>query len=231
MALTSNKPSAQIGCLRKSGARQRQIDAAWKRQISDVPAGVKRLRQPYNIAFLAIWLDAWEWPDVSLCSCLLQGFQLAGDLSALDSNIFTPKGEGEAYENSDRFEKGWVELQNHESNLNWLSECEQVLLASGRKAQQVSARDPQSEALLRTVMDPTGVSTTPKSLASTTAQSLQNGCCCHRLSLLERWQARYFARRKLHQSPASSWAQRTFEALIADSETRLQITLSLVSIT
>jgi hypothetical protein len=55
----------------------------------------------------------------------MQGFPLAGDLSDLDSNIFTPKGEGEAYENYDRFEKGWVELQNHESNLNWLSECEQ----------------------------------------------------------------------------------------------------------
>ena len=108
------------------------------------------------------------------------------------SNIFTPKGEGEAYENYDRFEKGWVELQNHESNLNWLSECEQVLLASGRKAQQAAARYPQSEALLRAVMDPIGVSTTPKSLASTTAQSLQSGCCCHRLSLLERWKARYF---------------------------------------
>ncbi len=47
------------------------IDAAWKRQISDVPAGVKNLRQPFNIAFLAILLDALEWPDISLCSCLL----------------------------------------------------------------------------------------------------------------------------------------------------------------
>ncbi len=176
MALTSNKPSAQIGCLRKSGARQHQIDAAWKRQISDVPAGVKRLRQPYNIAFLAIWLDAWEWSDVSLCSCLLQGFPIAGDLSDLDSNIFTPKGEGEAYKKSDSFEKGWVDLQNHERNLNWFSECEQVLLSSGRKAQQEAGRDPQSEALLRVVMIPTGVSTTPKSLTSTTTQSLQNGC-------------------------------------------------------
>jgi hypothetical protein len=36
------------------------IDAAWKRQISNVPAGVKDLRQPFNIAFLAILLDAWE---------------------------------------------------------------------------------------------------------------------------------------------------------------------------
>jgi hypothetical protein len=104
-------------------------------------------------------------------------------------------------------------------------------LVSDRKAQQTTARDPQSEVLLRAVMDPIGVSTTPKSLASTTAQSLQSGCSCHRPSLLERWQAKYFARRKLHQPPASSWAKRTFEALIADSETRLQITLSWVSIT
>ena len=189
---------ADFGCLRKSGARHRQIDAAWKRQISDVPAGVKRLRQPFNIAFLAILLDAWEWPDVSLCSCLLQGFPLAGDLSDLVQTSSLPRERAKRMKTMDRFEKGWVELQNHESNLNWLLECEQVLLASGRKAQQAAARDPQSEALLRAVMDPIGVSTTPKSLASTTAQSLQSGCCCHRLRLLERWQARYFARRKLH---------------------------------
>jgi hypothetical protein len=36
------------------------IDAAWKHQISNVPAGVKNLRQPFNIAFLVILLDALE---------------------------------------------------------------------------------------------------------------------------------------------------------------------------
>ena len=55
----------------------------------------------------------------------------------------------------ERFEEGWAELQDHESNLRWLSECEQMLLASGRKAQQAAARDPQSEALLRAVMKET----------------------------------------------------------------------------
>jgi len=64
------------------------IDAAWKRQISDVSAGVKNLRKPFNVAFLAILLDAMKWPDISLCSCLLRGFPLAGDLSAQTSNIF-----------------------------------------------------------------------------------------------------------------------------------------------
>jgi hypothetical protein len=36
------------------------IDEAWKRQISNVPAGVRNLRQPFNIAFLAVSLDALE---------------------------------------------------------------------------------------------------------------------------------------------------------------------------
>jgi len=67
------------------------IDAAWKRQISDVSAGVKNLRKPFNVAFLAILLDAMKWPDISLCSCLLRGFPLAGDLSAQTSNIFVRK--------------------------------------------------------------------------------------------------------------------------------------------
>ncbi len=71
------------------------IDAAWKRRISNVPAGVKDLRQPFNIAFLAILLDALKWTDISLCSCLLRGFPLAGDLSTQASNIFAPKDEGE----------------------------------------------------------------------------------------------------------------------------------------
>jgi hypothetical protein len=61
-----------FGCMRKSGTRYRQMDAAWNHQISDVPADVKRLRHPFNLDFLAILLDAWEWPDVSSCSCLLQ---------------------------------------------------------------------------------------------------------------------------------------------------------------
>ena len=92
-----------------------------------MPACVKRLRQPFNIAFLAILLDAWEWPDVSLCSCLLQGFPLAGDLSDLVQTSSLPRERAKRMKTMDRFEKGWVELQNHESNLNWLLECEQVL--------------------------------------------------------------------------------------------------------
>jgi hypothetical protein len=131
------------------------MDAARKCQISNNPAGVKDLRQPFNIAFLAILLDAWEWPDISLCSCLLRGFPLAGDLSAQTSNIFAPKDEGEMTDDYERFEEGWAELQDHESNLRWLSECEQMLLTASRKAQQEAARDPQREALLRAVMEET----------------------------------------------------------------------------
>ncbi len=112
------------------------IDAAWKRQISNVPAGVIDLRQPFNIVFLAILLDALEWPDISFCSCLLRGFPLEGDLSTQTSNIFEPKDEGEMTADYERFEEGWAELQDHESNLQWLAECEQMLLTSGRKAQE-----------------------------------------------------------------------------------------------
>ncbi len=48
--------------------------------------------------------------------------------------------------------------------------------------------------------------------------SPQHVCICINmlLSLLERWQARYFAWRNLHQSPASSWVQKISEALIGD---------------
>jgi hypothetical protein len=48
----------------------------------------------------------------------------------------------------EHFEEGWAELQDHESNLRWLSECEQMLLTSDRKVQQAASRDPQSEVLL-----------------------------------------------------------------------------------
>ena len=74
------------------------IDAVWKRQIADVSPVVKNLRKPFNIAFLAILLDTLELSDVSLCSCLLRGFPLPGDLSTQDSNIFAPKEEGEVRE-------------------------------------------------------------------------------------------------------------------------------------
>ncbi len=118
------------------------IDAAWKRRISNVPAGVKDLRQPFNIAFLAILLDALEWSDISLYQCLLRGFPLVGDLSTQTSNIFAPKDEGKMTADYELFEEGWAELQDHESNLRWLSEYEQMFLASDRKAQQTEARDP-----------------------------------------------------------------------------------------
>jgi hypothetical protein len=42
------------------------------------------LRQIFNIAFLAILLDALEWSDISLCSCFLRGFPLTGDPSTGD---------------------------------------------------------------------------------------------------------------------------------------------------
>ena len=114
----------------------------------------QKLRTPFNIACLAILLDALEWPDISLCSCLLRGFPLAGDLSNQDSNIFAPKEEGEVLEDYGRFEKGWAVLQDHQSNLEWLSECEQMLLASGRKA---DAGHPLGDTLLKEVMRETAL--------------------------------------------------------------------------
>ena len=114
----------------------------------------QKLRKPFNIACLAILLDALEWPDISLCSCLLRGFPLAGDLSNQDSNIFAPKEDGEVLEDYCRFEKGWAVLQDHQSNLEWLSECEQMLLASGRKA---DAGHPLGDTLLKEVMRETAL--------------------------------------------------------------------------
>ncbi len=49
---------------------------------------------------------------------------MAGDLSTQASNIFAPKDEGEMTADYERFEEGWAEMQDHENNLRWLSECE-----------------------------------------------------------------------------------------------------------
>ena len=126
---------------------------------SMVPRGVKNLRKSFNVAFLTILLDALEWPDVSLCSFLMRGFSLEGDLSAQDSNIFAPKEKGEVLEDYVRFERGWAELQDHESNLKLMSECEQMLLVSGRQEQQSAEGDPLGESLLKPVMIETTRST------------------------------------------------------------------------
>ncbi len=93
------------------------IDAAWKRQIADVSAGVKNLRKSFNVVFLAILRDALEWPDVSLCSSLLRGFRSRAICLAKTQNIFAPKEEGEVREDYARFEKGWAEMQDHDGLL------------------------------------------------------------------------------------------------------------------
>ena len=104
---------SKCGCFRESGAQQ--------------------------CHFLAILLDMAGRVDLF---CLTVRFPIVGDLSVQHSNIFAPQEEGEVREDYVRFEKGRAELQDHDSNQKRLSECEQMLLASGRKEQQSAAGDP-----------------------------------------------------------------------------------------
>ena len=112
--------------------------------ISDVPAGIKSLREGFNVAFLAVLLEAIDWPDKGLCSLLLRGFPLYGDLREHDSHIFRKKSEEEIEEELPAFNKSLAELHNHDSNLTWLETCESVTMAQSTGTPQLGKRKESS---------------------------------------------------------------------------------------
>jgi hypothetical protein len=107
----------QIDFLRKLAHKCKPLTTKWFAMISDVPAGVKSLREGFNVVFLAVLLDSIDWTDKGLYSSLLRGFPLYGDLREHDRDIFRKKSEEEIEEELPAFNKSLAELHNHDSNL------------------------------------------------------------------------------------------------------------------
>jgi hypothetical protein len=103
--------------LRKLAHKCKPLTTKWFAMISDVPAGVKSLREGFNVVFLAVLLDSIDWTDKGLYSSLLRGFPLYGDLREHDRDIFRKKSEEEIEEELPAFNKSLAELHNHDSNL------------------------------------------------------------------------------------------------------------------
>ena len=137
----------QIDFLGKLAHKCKPLTTKWFAMISDVPAGVKSLREGFNVAFLAVLLEAIDWPDKGLCSLLLRGFPLYGDLRELDSHIFRKKSEEEIEEELPAFNKSLAELHNHDSNLTWLETCESVTMAQSTGTPQLGKRKESSESV------------------------------------------------------------------------------------
>jgi len=106
----------QIRALEKLAAPCQRISRQWKAHFSRVPDGVRELRASFNVAFLAVLMEAMDWPDVGLCRCLLEGFPLAGNLADRDSGLFRLKeGERKAEEMA-TFQKGYASIRSHSEN-------------------------------------------------------------------------------------------------------------------
>jgi hypothetical protein len=134
----------QIHLLGKLAHKCKPLTTKWFEMISDVPTGVKSLRAGFNVAFLAAVLEAIDWSDKGLCSSLLRGFPLYGDLREYDSHIFRKKSAEEIEEELPAFIKSLPELHNHDSNLAWLETCESITMAQGTGTEQLGKRKESS---------------------------------------------------------------------------------------
>ena len=85
----------QVDKVCKIAHKCKPLTAKWFATVGDVPQGVKALRAGFNFAFIAVMLEAIDWPDKGLCASLLRGFPLCGDLTGEDSGIFRKKSEEE----------------------------------------------------------------------------------------------------------------------------------------
>ena len=147
----------QIRALEKLAAPCQRISRQWKAHFSRVPDGVRELRASFNVAFLAVLMEAMDWPDVGLCRCLLEGFPLAGNLADRDSGLFRLKeGERKAEEMA-TFQKGYASIRSHSENVQWVRNCEEILLNSARAAEREGEKGSGSRdaALLRGVFQAT----------------------------------------------------------------------------
>ena len=80
--------SQQIDKLGKIDHKYKPLTPKWFARVGDVPQGVKYLRAGFNIAFIAVVLEAIDWTDKVLCASLFHGFQLYGDLTATMTAAF-----------------------------------------------------------------------------------------------------------------------------------------------
>ena len=147
----------QTRALEKLAADCSSISNRWKAHFSKVPDGVKQLRRGFNVAFLAVLLEAMDWPDVGLCRCLLEGFPLVGDLSEQDSGLFRLKEGERKAEEMEAFQQAYASICSHEENVRWVQECETMLLNSARAAEREggSGNSSRDVALLRGVLQAT----------------------------------------------------------------------------
>jgi hypothetical protein len=89
-------------------------------------------------------LEDIDWSDKGLCSSLLRGFPLYGDLREYDSHIFRKKSAEEIEEELPAFIKSLAEIHNHDSNLTWLETSESFTMAQGTGTQQLGKRKESS---------------------------------------------------------------------------------------
>jgi hypothetical protein len=157
----ANWRQQQVLELAKIAHKCKPLTAQWFAEAGDVPQGVKSLRASFNLVFIAVVLEAIDWPDKGLCASLLRGFQLYGDLSGDDSGIFRQKSEQEMADERPAFDKASAELGNHSANLQWLERCHSITLAQVTSTAQTGKRkssgdgvdaDDTREALLHEVM-------------------------------------------------------------------------------
>jgi hypothetical protein len=127
----ANWRQQQVLELAKIAHKCKPLTAQWFAEVGDVPQGVQSLRAGFNLAFIAVVLEAIDWPDKGLCASLLRGFQLYGDLSGDDSGISRQKSEQEMADERPAFDKASAELGNHAANLQWLERCHSFTLAQG----------------------------------------------------------------------------------------------------
>jgi hypothetical protein len=143
----------QVRAHEKIAAQCIGISRSWTAHFRDVHDGVKDLRKDSKVAFLAVLLEAMDWPDIKICRCLLAGFPLVGDLSEQDSCLVRVKeGELKAAEMK-LFLAAFSSTCSHDENVQRLDECEQALIASAREAERGNGSN--DAALLRGVMDST----------------------------------------------------------------------------
>ena len=59
----------QIRALEKLAAPCQRISRQWKSHFSRVPDGVRELRASFNVAFLAVLMEAMDWLKHGPCRC------------------------------------------------------------------------------------------------------------------------------------------------------------------
>ena len=125
------KDAASLGGNQRRG--RLGLDASLK-SAANPPLSVRRLHERVNIAFIAVMIDALEYPDTLLPWLLATGMPVVGDLSTGVSHVYRPLPQSEP---SERFCERWEDFEK--SHLAWLDRNEQRMLDQVRRARAKAA--------------------------------------------------------------------------------------------